>query len=150
MKFKEMIYDTDIDAKSGIYSSTFINKYLNDENNDYDVESRALRRMKRLADITYIPVKRWLKEYIEFCKENSFWLKLWIFLWAVYFNFIAIVIEFIAFYLYFVVSFDFLSLYTMQKTVNPTPLTLLIHPVMWTLTMKSHALSTLATALFWL
>ena len=33
MKFKEMIYDTDIDAKSGIYSSTFINKYLNERNN---------------------------------------------------------------------------------------------------------------------
>ena len=88
-----------------------IDKYLNEENNDYDKESRALQRMKRIADKTYIPIKRWLSEYVEFCKENPFWHKLWLWLWALYFNFIAIVIEFIAFYLYFIVDFDFLSIY---------------------------------------
>ena len=53
-----------------------IDKYLNEENNDYDKESTALQRMKRIADKTYIPVKYWVKEYINFCKENSFWCKI--------------------------------------------------------------------------
>ena len=88
-----------------------IDKYLNEENNDYDVESKALQRVKRIADKTYIPVKHWLREYIDFCRENAFWHKTWLWLWALYFNFIAIVCELIAFYLYFIVSFDVLGIY---------------------------------------
>lgn len=86
-------------------------RYLKTTNNDYDVESTALRRIKRIADFTYIPVKKWLREYIAFMKENAFWVKLWAWLWAFYFNIITIVVEFIAFYLYFIVSFDFVNIY---------------------------------------
>ena len=83
-----------------------IDKYLNEENNDYDKESKALQRAKRIADKTYIPVKRWLREYVDFCKENAFWHKLWIWLWALYFNLIAICIEAIA----FICTLSFLSM----------------------------------------
>ncbi len=110
-----------------------IDRYLNEENNDYDVESKALQRMKRIADKTYIPVKRWLKEYIEFCKENASWHHFWIFLWALYFNFIAIVIEFIAFYLYFIVSFDMLGIYRQayKLTIDLAPVVRFIPGLVW-------------------
>lgn len=86
-------------------------KYLEVENNDYDVESDALIRAKRLAEKTYIPLKFWIIDYIDFCRENSFWLNIWLFMWSLYFNVIAIIMEFIAYYLYFIVSFDLISLY---------------------------------------
>ena len=110
-----------------------IDKYLNEENNDYDVESKALQRMKRIADKTYIPVKIWVIEYIEFCKENANWYKFWLFLWALYFNFIAIVIEFIAFYLYFIVTFDMLSIYRQayKLTIDLAPVVRFIPGAIW-------------------
>ena len=111
-----------------------IDKYLNEENNDYDVESKALQRMKRIADKTYIPAKRWIQNYIEFCKENAKWHKFWLFLWALYFNFIAIVTAFIAYYLYFIVSFDVLSLYRQayKLTIDLAPCVRFIPGAIWT------------------
>lgn len=110
-----------------------IDKYLNEENNDYDEESRALRIVKRVADKTYIPLKRWVKAYIEFCQENTYWHTIWIWLWALYFNVIAIVIEFIAFYLYFIVSFDMLNIYRQayKLTIDLAPVVRFIPGIIW-------------------
>ena len=110
-----------------------MNKYLNEENNKYDEESSALRVMKHIADKTYVPIKRWIKEYIEFSKENSYWHKTWIWLWALYFNVIAIVIEFFAFYLYFIISFDAKSIYTQvfKLTIDLAPAVRSIPSAMW-------------------
>ena len=111
-----------------------IDKYLNEQNNDYDEESEALQRAKRIADKTYIPVKGWIKEYICFCKENDYWHKLWLWLWSLYFNIIAIVIEFIAFYLYFVVTFDTLGIYRQayKLTIDLAPAVRFIPGFIWT------------------
>ncbi len=110
-----------------------LNKYLNEENNDYDKESTALQRMKRIADKTYIPAKHWLRDYIEFCRENALWHKIWIWLWALYFNIIAIVCEFIAFYLYFIVSFDALGIYRQayKLTFDLAPIVRFIPGIIW-------------------
>lgn len=86
-------------------------RYLKSENNKYNEDSKPLKLMKKFATKTYIPVKNWIKSFIEFLKENAIYKKIWLFIWAFNFNFITIIIEFIAFYLYFVVSFDFISIY---------------------------------------
>ena len=86
-------------------------KYLRSENNDYNVDSKPLRFIKWLANYTYIPVKNWVKGFVSFIKENNKYFKIWLFIWAFNFNLITIIIEFIAFYLYFVISFDFKSMY---------------------------------------
>ncbi len=86
-------------------------RYLNNQNNDYNVESKFLTKYKKFIDKIYMPVKKWVKRYIEFNKKNVKYFKLWLFIWAFNFNFIVILIEFFAYYLYFVVSFDVLSLY---------------------------------------
>lgn len=86
-------------------------RYLETQNNDYNKDSAALTRAKRIADVTYIPVKKWIKGFIEFNRDNSTYYKLWLFIWAVNFNVVVIFLEFVAFYLYFVVSFDFLNIY---------------------------------------
>ena len=61
--------------------------------------------------MTYRPVKSWLTGFLLFIRDNSIYWKIWLALWAFYFNLFTIVLEFFAYYLYFVVSFDFINLY---------------------------------------
>ena len=87
------------------------NRYLQSQNNDYNQDSKPLKFFKWFTLKTYIPIKRWVLGFINFIKEHSFYYKFWLLIWAYNFNVITIFIEFIAFYLYFVISFDFLNLY---------------------------------------
>ena len=87
------------------------NRYLSKENNDYDKDSKALIRVKNFATKVYIPVKTWCKRFVMFIQDHNKYFKIWLFLWAFNFNLITIIIEFLAYYLYFVVSFDFANIY---------------------------------------
>lgn len=80
-------------------------------NNDYNKDSKALIRFKKIESKIFIPIKNWIIDFIDFLKENNNYLKLWILIWFYNFNFIAIIIEAFAYYLYFVASFNFISLY---------------------------------------
>lgn len=83
----------------------------NTVNVNHGQESKQLKAFKRFTSVVCLPVKRWLTEFFTFLKERSAYVKIWACLFAFYFNAFTIVIEFIAYYLYFVVSFDFVNLY---------------------------------------
>ena len=85
---------------------------FNKQNNKYGKDSKPLIFFKWFASKTYIPVKNWVKNFFAFIGEHDFYKKIWLVIWLYNFNLMTIVIEFIAFYLYFVVSFDFKSIYT--------------------------------------
>lgn len=89
----------------------FISNYLNNENNSYSKESLPLRLYKKISGKIFIPVRNWFKEFFSFLKENKWYLRIWLFIWAYNFNFITILVEFIAWFFYFALSFDFASLY---------------------------------------
>ena len=80
-------------------------------NNDYNKNSKALKIFKRFEKRFYMPIKRWVLAFIGFLQENAIYLKLWAIIWCYNFNFIAIIIEFIAYYLYFIASFSLVTLY---------------------------------------
>ncbi len=82
------------------------------ENNDYNKDSKPLIAWKRFERKAYVPVKRWVLSFVSFIAKNGVYWKLWLFIWAYNFNFITIFLEFIAFYLYFCVSFSILEIYT--------------------------------------
>lgn len=88
-----------------------LRRYLKTHNTDHDEESKPVKIFKRLSDLTYRPVKRWITGFIGFLQDNPLYIKIWACLWAFYFNLFTITIEFIAFYMYFVVSFDFINIY---------------------------------------
>ena len=88
-----------------------LRRMLKTQNNDYDKDSKPLTIFKRITAHTYTPMKTWLIGFFAFVKEHKNYYVTWLCLWALYFNAFAILIEFIAYYLYFVVSFDFLNLY---------------------------------------
>lgn len=86
-------------------------RYLKKQNNDYDKDSRPLKAFKWLSAHTYRPVKLWLTEFWSFLKEHKPYYVIWAVIWAYNFNLITIFLEFLAYYLYFVVSFDIINLY---------------------------------------
>lgn len=87
------------------------NRYLKTENNNYDKDSKPLTIFKKLSDRIYRPVKIWISSFLTFLAEHKAYTLTWLVLWLFNFNIFTIVIEFLAFYFYFVISFDFLSIY---------------------------------------
>lgn len=88
-----------------------LKRFLSQSNNDYNKDSRPLRLWKQISARIFRPVRAWLGGFFAFLKEKKAYLIAWAVLWAYSFNLIAVVLEFFAFYFYFVVSFDFASIY---------------------------------------
>ena len=93
----------------GLYC--YLKRYFKVVNNDYNKDSRPLKVCKWLTAHTYAPIKRFVVGLWTFIKEHKSYIYTWGFIWAFNFNIIAIVIEFLAYYFYFVVSFDVVSIY---------------------------------------
>lgn len=87
-----------------------LKRFAKTENNDWGKDTKPLRVFKRVTAF-YLPVKQWVLSFIGFLRERGVYWKIWLCLWLFYFNAFTIVLEFIAFYLYFVVSFDFANIY---------------------------------------
>ena len=80
-------------------------------NNKHNKDTIPLKVFKKISNKIYEPIKRFILEFIDYFMGIK-WLKTcWIILWVFSFNFATIIIEFIAFYLYFSVTFDFLDIY---------------------------------------
>lgn len=85
-------------------------KYV--ENNDYNQDTKSLSQWRSTIERgAFKPVKTWIKGFIEFLKENSFYAWMWLVIWLYSFNGIAIILETLAFYLYFVATFRFADIY---------------------------------------
>lgn len=80
-------------------------------NNNYNADTKALRYWKKACKSVYIPTKLWCKDFVRFVRQHGRYWKLWLILWLYNFNIIAIGLEAIAFYLYFIVSLDAANLY---------------------------------------
>lgn len=80
-------------------------------NNDYNKDSLPLRAWKKVCEKVYAPTKAWFVDFAVFVREHRLYPILWVCSWLYNFNVFTIVICFIAYYLYFTASFDFVSLY---------------------------------------
>jgi len=80
-------------------------------NNDFAKESKALKKAKRFGEKVYMPVKAWVLDYWDFTVAKKY-LRIWLIELAFIFNGVTILFEFIAWYFYFVASFDFGSIFT--------------------------------------
>ena len=85
--------------------------------------SRGLVRFQKFLFRYVYPVVYWFKDFGAFLKKNKSYYQSWLALWALYFNLYSIVLSFIAYYFYFISSWDILSLYTqllkLQKDLTP-------------------------------
>ena len=88
-----------------------LKKYLENQNNNYDKDSKGVRIHRKISFYFYLPVKWWITNFIRFLRENTFWWKIWLCIWAFYFNVFTIVLELVAYAFYLIGSFNFGSLY---------------------------------------
>lgn len=84
---------------------------VNKQNNDYNKDSKPFKIYKRVLDKTFRPVKHWILRYRDFWATFRIITRVWLITWLCYFNVFTIILEVVAYYLYFIVSFDVLSLY---------------------------------------
>lgn len=108
-------------------------RYLKNVNNNYNEDSKFLKLYKNsIAKIANLIIKI-LKNYLNFIKNHKFYIYILASLWLFSFNIITIIIEFISYYLYFAISFDFRSIYTqIYKFVCDISVMLaFLPPVVW-------------------
>lgn len=86
-------------------------RYCKQSNHDINKESKPLRCYKLIALKCFLPARRWVRNMYRFIRVHKIYWIIYLVLFLVYSNAISIAISGIAYYLYFVVSFDFLHLY---------------------------------------
>ena len=80
-------------------------------NTDHNKDTVPLRIFKWVSNITYQPIKRIVRAYFRFLKQNRYIPILWAITWAFHLNLASIVAAFFAYYFYFSVSFRFETMY---------------------------------------
>lgn len=110
-----------------------LDSYTRTRVNKRNVESNELKRYKRFKAKYIYPVVCWIKDFADFLAYNKKYLYVWLLIWSVHFNLIVIVIEVIAYYLYFIVSFDFIGLYTqlLKLLIDLTPMIRFLPGIVW-------------------
>lgn len=88
-----------------------IKKIYQSSNTKHNKDTIPLRVFKWISSKFYHPIKRLIHSFVAFLKEHGWIWKIWLFLWVVQLNLATIIIDFFAFYFYFVVSFKLETLY---------------------------------------
>ena len=113
----------------------FGKRYTAENNNDLGKKSKPLLRWEKLVKKVVKPAVEWTKGFISFVTESPFYKPFWIFLWLLYFNLLTVICSFFAFFLYFAVSWDVISLYgyLLKLMVYLAPMVRFIPVVAWCL-----------------
>ena len=80
-------------------------------NTDHNRDTVPLKVFKRLARWTYQPIKRAILSYRDYLSGHRAVWVCWIVLWVFHLNGASVVMGFLAYYFYFVLSFDVANLY---------------------------------------
>ncbi len=81
-------------------------------NTKHNKDTLPLATFKAISKVTYQPIKRILTEYSAYIKEHSsIWIT-WLVIWVLNLNLASVFVGFLAYYLYFAMSYQFETLYT--------------------------------------
>ena len=119
-----------------------VKKLYKSGNTKHGKDTVPLKVFKAIAKYTYQPVKRTVLSYREFLQEYRFLWVLWWVLWAFHLNLVSILVEFIAYYLWFVVSFDIFTLYTQVNKLLIDLQVIFKHFPWWSIAMAAYFLFT--------
>lgn len=110
-----------------------INAYKSKRCNVRGLESSQLQRFKSFLFQRIYPVIAWFKDFSTFLKENPEYKNMWLVIWCLHFNVFAVVIAFLAYYMYFVASWNALSLYmqALKLLDDLTPMIRFIPGIIW-------------------
>ncbi len=98
-------------------------------------KSKQLVIFERFYKKRIYPVITWIKEFVKFVSEHSYYLYSWLIIWLMHFNLISIFISFIAFYFYLCASWDFIGIYTqlLKLQLDLTPMIRFLPLFIWVL-----------------
>ena len=68
-------------------------------------ETKPLRLFKKLTKKPFIYAREWIGGFVEYLRSNR-WMKVLMWIWIFNLNIVSIVLEFVAFYVYFAAAFD--------------------------------------------
>ena len=88
-----------------------IKTLYNKSNTKHNHDTLPLRIFKKMTRYTYVPIREFSKQYLEYVKQHSAIWIVWLLVWVFNLNLASIFIAFFAYYFYFAVSFDFVSIY---------------------------------------
>ena len=80
-------------------------------NNNYGKDTIPLRIFKGVSRFTYQPLKAFVRGYATFICAHRWILVCWLVLWVANLNLATIGVEFLAYYFYFAITYDFSTLY---------------------------------------
>lgn len=107
--------------------------YLKENDKKRNEDSKSLKLYKKLEIKIFIPTKKWIIEMIAYINSLPIFKIIWIIIWLFYFNIFTIIIEFISYYLYFVVTFDWFSLLKQlyKLILDLTPMFMFVPLIIW-------------------
>ena len=88
-----------------------VKRLYQSSNTKHNKDTMPLILFKQYAKVYYQPAKRFVKEYIDFLKEQLWIIVILVLIWVCSLNLITIIVEFLAYYIYFSVSYQIETLY---------------------------------------
>ena len=86
-------------------------KYFTENDLKPNEDSKQLKFYKKIENKVFTPIKKWLCSFKDYLLDHNYFIIIWCCLFCLYFNIFTIFIEFLAFYFYFVISFDFANIF---------------------------------------
>lgn len=80
-------------------------------NTKHNIDTVPLKVFKRISALIYQPIKRGMSAFLTFLRCNVSIIVVWCLIWALNLNLVSIVIGFLAYYIYFSVSYSFATMY---------------------------------------
>lgn len=107
---------------------SYTQKYTVERN----VKSKQLKRYEKMKHKIVYPTVAWIKDFAVFSKEHGY-VKVWVFLWLLYFNIFSVFFAAIAYYLYFIVSFDCVGIYRqfIKLLADLSPMIRFVPGIVW-------------------
>lgn len=119
-----------------------IHKLYKSGNTEHGKDTVPLKVFKTIAKCIYLPVKRTVLAYREFLQEYRAVWGIWLAAWAFHLNLVTIAVEFVAYYLWFVVSFDFATIYIQVNKLLIDLQVIFKHFPWWSIMVATYLLFT--------
>ena len=110
-----------------------LDRIKNKKCDDETKKSKELVLFQNFYTRILFKVVVWVKDFISFCGHHSKLVIIWLIVWCLHFNVFSIIISAIGYYLYFVSTFDLLSIYgqVLKLQTDLTPLLRFMPGIVW-------------------
>lgn len=117
-----------------------VRKLYRTPNNRHGKDTLPLKAFKGIARVTYVPLKRLTLSHVAFVRDRRWLRVLWTVMWLFHFNTVTVLTELLAYYLFFMVSFDFTTLYVQSNKMLIDMQVILKHFPWWTVAIAAYLL----------